>query len=144
MAPLMQKLHHNHTIFSAARFAVVGMMGTMVDFALFFAAQAFLHLPVLPANTISYGAGILNNYYLHRTWTFAVRPQKAMRAQFSMFVMVSLIALAINSAVVFTLKPLLATHLPDPALAALLAKICATAAGIGWNFFANHRWTFGG
>ncbi|HYG35283.1 MAG TPA: GtrA family protein, partial [Clostridia bacterium] len=97
----------------------------------------------LAANTISYSAGIINNYYFHRTWTFALGPQRAVRKQFLLFVAVSLMALAINSMVVFVLGPFLALHLPDPALAAILAKVCATAAGISWNFFANHRWTFG-
>jgi putative flippase GtrA len=43
---------------------------------------------------------------------------------------------------ILILTPFLALHLTDPALAALLAKIFATAAGLGWNFFANHVWIF--
>jgi len=142
MAPLQHKIHAHHIIISAARFAAVGMLGTFIDFTLFFAAQVFLNLPILAVNVVSYSAGIINNYYFHRTWTFAVRPQKAVTKQFTLFVMISLMALAINSMVVFTLKPLLAVHFNDPTLAALLAKIFATAAGLFWNFFANHMWTF--
>lgn len=142
MAPLLQKMNHHQTILSATRFALVGALGTLIDFTLFFAAQLVFNLPFLAANTISYSAGIVNNYYFHRTWTFTYRPQKAVSKQFALFVMISLTALMINSMMVYLLTPVLTVLLLEPALAAPLAKICATVTGLGWNFFANHFWTF--
>ncbi len=143
MATLLQGKHIHHTLLSAARFTLVGALGTFVDFTLFFAMQMLFNLPMLVANTISYGAGMINNFYFHRTWTFAHRAKKTASQQFALFIAVSLVALAVNNLVAFLLNPFFAAHLANASLAAILAKICATAAGIGWNFFANHLWTFG-
>ncbi|RPJ42615.1 MAG: GtrA family protein [Chloroflexi bacterium] len=130
------------TILTAARFAIVGLLGTLVDASLFFAGHMLLGLPALAANTISYSAGILNNYSFHRAWTFAGRARTASRRQFALFAAVSLAALGLNNLVVFLLSPVFTGWLGDPALAALLAKGCAIAAGMSWNFLANHLWTF--
>lgn len=43
------------------RFAIVGLLGTGVDFGLFFVLKGLLGLPTVLANTFSYSAGILNN-----------------------------------------------------------------------------------
>ncbi len=94
------------------------------------------------ANSLSYSAGIINNYFLHRNWTFAHRPQKTAGKQFSQFAGVSLSALAINNLIVLLLTPVFTRLLSDVSLAAVLAKLCAIAVGVGWNFLANYFWTF--
>lgn len=124
------------------RFAAVGLLGTALDFTLFLVLHSLLHWHPLLANVVSYSAGIVNNYTLHRAWTFAARPRQAAPGQFARFAAASLGALLLNSLVVLLLTPTLQTLLPQPGLAAALAKLCATAAGLGWNFFAAQRWVF--
>ena len=142
MAPYFEKIRYNPLLANATRFAAVGLLGTLIDFTLFSVASMLLHLPALIANTISYSAGIVNNYYFHRTWTFAQREQKSSARLFVKFLLVSITALALNNLIVLTLVPLLTAHLSDPALATGLAKMCAIVIGVGWNFIANHAWTF--
>jgi len=43
---------------------------------------------------------------------------------------------------VILLAPVFGAMLHDASLAAVLAKLCAVVAGMGWNFLANHFWTF--
>jgi putative flippase GtrA len=55
---------------------------------------------------------------------------------------VSLSALVLNNALVLFLEPPLELLVGTPQGGYLLAKICATAVGVCWNFFMNHYWTF--
>jgi putative flippase GtrA len=142
MSVLPQQKISSPEITSFLRFAVVGMLGTGVDLSLFLIGQSLFHLPMLVANTISYCAGIANNYYFHRTWTFGAQAQPAVHKQFSLFVIISLAALALNNLVIALLTPILTSLLPDPGLAVLFAKACATITGLSWNFLANRHWTF--
>lgn len=127
---------------SAARFMLVGALGTLVDFSLFAVLSVQFGAPALLANALSYSAGILNNYTLHRYWTYRHRPRKAAGRQFSQFVGISLSALALNTLLVLILAPMFTSLLADSVLGVLAAKVIATGAGMGWNFLANHLWTF--
>lgn len=127
---------------SAARFLLVGALGTLIDFSLFALLSAQIAAPTMIANTLAYSAGILNNYFWHRNWTYGHRRRKAAGRQFAQFAGVSLSALALNNLLVFLLAPPFSSLLASPVLGALAAKIFATGAGMGWNFLANHLWTF--
>ncbi|MGE5141727.1 MAG: GtrA family protein [Rudaea sp.] len=126
------------------RFLGVGMLGTLVDMGLFSAMRLGLHWPVLMANTLAYSAGIVNNYLLHRNWSFSDREQKAVRVQFVQFAAVSLSALVVNNLIVLFLSPVLGSLLFQPALSDLIAKAAATLIGVGWNLALNSAWTFAG
>ena len=115
------------------RFATVGLASTLVDILLFSVFQGMFGLPMLAANTLSYSAGMINSFMLHRRWTFAHRAPKSVGAQFSQFAAVSLSALLLNSLLVLWLSPV---------FGALAAKLIATAVGLGWNFLINSGWTF--
>jgi len=118
------------------------MLGTLIDITLFAGLYTWLGAPTLAANTLSYSAGIVNNFVWHRCWTFAHRPPKPTGAQFSQFAVVSLSALMLNNLLVLLLAPSLGTLFAHAGYGTLLAKICATGVGLGWNFFVNNLWTF--
>lgn len=124
------------------KFLSVGMVGTLVDLTLYSALHMILGAPALAANTVSYSAGIVNNYLLHRRWTYADRHSKAPGAQFSQFAAVSLSALILNNLLVLVLAHPLGTLLAHPGAGDLLAKLCATGVGVCWNFVINNNWTF--
>src|SRR5690349_9088231 len=93
----------NHPLRHVLRFMTVGAMGTVIDILLFATLRVGLGVPALLANTVSYGSGTLNNYVLHRRWTFAGWPSKAIRVQFAQFVLVSLSALLVNNLLLLAL-----------------------------------------
>ncbi|MEW5721241.1 MAG: GtrA family protein, partial [Chloroflexota bacterium] len=103
------------TVRHISRFLIVGMLGTLIDITLFAGLYTWLGAPTLAANTLSYSAGIVNNFVWHRYWTFSHRPRKATSAQFSQFALVSLTALMLNNLIVLLFAP---------SLGALAAKIC--------------------
>jgi putative flippase GtrA len=86
--------------------------------------------------------GIVNNYFWHRSWTYATRPHKTVSTQFPQFVAVSLSALLLNNLLVLLLAPAFNTLLAQAGYGDLLAKLCATGVGLFWNFLANNFWTF--
>ena len=127
----------------ARRFATVGVLSTLLDVALFSVLHGVAGLPALAANTLSYSSGMVVSFVLHRRWTYAHRPHRALGAQFSQFAAVSLSALLLNNLLVLGLTPWLSTWTGNAALGAIMAKLCATGVGLCWNFLINTRWTFG-
>ena len=53
-----------------SKFALVGVVNTVLDFALFMTLVYFAGLGPTSANIISYTCGILNSFVLNKHWTF--------------------------------------------------------------------------
>ncbi len=124
------------------RFATVGALGTLLDVGIFSLFHVGLGVPVLLANTISYSTGIINNYVLHRRWTFSDRGPKPIGTQFSQFLAVSLSAMLLNNLLVLLLAPLFAQVLGHSGYTDMVAKLGATLVSMCWNLVANNLWTF--
>ncbi len=124
------------------RFATVGVLGTLVDIGLFTLLHVWLGAPILAANTVSYSAGMVNNFVLHSRWTYADRPRKTVGVQFPQSAAVSLSALVINNLLVLLIAPVLGVALAHPAYGDVAAKLAATGLSMCWSFVANTFWTF--
>lgn len=124
-----------------ARFLTVGALGTFLDFGLLTVLK-MIGLPTLPANSLSFTAGVVNNFALNSRWTFADRRAGNWRAQFVQFLLVSLVGLAINNAIVILLEAPLGAWIGDAAWGYAPAKVIATGVVVFWNYFANRNWTF--
>ena len=123
------------------RFLTVGALGTFLDFGLLTVFK-LIGLPTLPANSLSFSAGVVNNFTLNSRWTFADRRNGNWRAQFVQFLLVSLVGLAINNAIVLLLEVPLGAWIGDAAWGYAPAKVVATGVVVFWNYFANRNWTF--
>jgi putative flippase GtrA len=124
-----------------SRFLVVGAIGTVLDFSILTALK-LAGLPTLFANTISFTAGLLNNFTWNRLWTFCDNIQADWRRQFAQFTLISLFGLALNNLIVLSLEGVLGAALGQPAWGYLPAKVIATGVVVFWNYFANRMWTF--
>jgi putative flippase GtrA len=60
------------------RFAVVGVVCTLIDFGIFFSLH-HLGMGIILANILAYSAGIVVNFLLNRYWTFADSEHKQMQ-----------------------------------------------------------------
>ncbi|MBV6396098.1 MAG: hypothetical protein HFACDABA_01686 [Anaerolineales bacterium] len=123
------------------RFLAVGALGTLLDFGLL-AALKFAGLPTLLANSISFTAGVSNNFTWNSRWTFADRGDEKWQARFLQFLLVSLAGLALNNAIVLLIESPLGALIQNPDLGYAPAKIIATGVVVFWNYFANRNWTF--
>lgn len=123
------------------RFAIVGASGTLIDVTLLTLLKA-AGLPTLPANTLSFTAGVINNFTLNRRWTYPEARSQAAWPQFGQFLLVSLIGVLLNNAIVLLLEAPFGLLIEQPTFGYLPAKAVATILVALWNFFANRYWTF--
>ncbi|MDJ0752492.1 MAG: GtrA family protein [Ardenticatenaceae bacterium] len=141
------------------KFAVVGVIGAVVDFGSFNLIRPLLlgtmaseSLAVSLASSISFVAAIVSNFFWNRYWTYPDSRSKSFTAQFIQFTFVNLLGILIRAPVVWL------THgwfegvfnwlLPslDDKTAVLLGDNFAVAFAVGivmfWNFFVNRYWTY--
>jgi putative flippase GtrA len=123
------------------RFLTVGAVGTLLDFSILTVLK-LAGLPTLSANSLSFTAGLLNNFTWNRLWTFGDIVKADWRRQFAQFTLVSLIGLTLNNLIVLSLESILGTLLGQPQWGYLPAKVIATGVVVFWNYFANRTWTF--
>ena len=135
------------------RFAVVGVIGAVVDFGVSnFLIHAF-QFPLVLAGTISFVAAILSNFTWNRFWTYPDSRTKAISSQLVQFALISVMGLAIRIPVLAFLEPLIESlvfRLDVLPLSTLAAKTIADNLTLAiavlivmfWNFFANRYWTY--
>jgi len=113
-----------------ARYSAVGAFNTALDAGLYLLLTHWLGLSGLRilAKGISYGVGTLNSFHWNRSWTF--RSSVAATTTFAPFLLVSIVALAVNAAAMDLFLELFAQH-ETPAL------IVATGLTLLWNFSVN-------
>jgi putative flippase GtrA len=123
------------------RFSIVGALGTVLDFSLLTALK-LTGMATFAANSLSFTAGLLNNYTLNRLWTFRDQRNEAWATQLAQFALVSLVGLALNNAILLASESWFAGVLDSATWAYLPAKAMATLCVLFWNYLANRKWTF--
>lgn len=134
------------------RFAVVGVIGAVIDFGVFNLLIALFQTPSIIAGAVSFSGAVCSNFLFNRYWTYPDSRSRKVSHQVFMFFIVSAIGLAIRSFIFFALlEPRLITYLSSysfspPLTARLLGHNLTLALSIGvvmlWNFFANRYWTY--
>ncbi|MBN1304672.1 MAG: GtrA family protein [Anaerolineales bacterium] len=121
-----------------SRFLAVGALGALIDFNVLTTFK-LLGMPTLPANSLSFSAGLFNNYLLNSRWTFSEQANNWKR-KLPQFILVSLVGLALNNAIV--LPGPLGELVGQVDWGCLPARVVATGVVVFWNYFVNRCWTF--
>ena len=135
------------------RFAVVGVIGAVVDFGVSNLLIQLTNTPLVLAGTISFIAAILSNFTWNRYWTYPDSRSKPVTRQLIQFALISVIGLAIRVPILAFLGPViesLAYRFNIQLLPLLEAKTIAENITLAiavlvvmfWNFFANRYWTY--
>jgi putative flippase GtrA len=124
-----------------ARFLIVGVTGTALDFTLLTLLKLWGGLPTLVANTISYSAGIVNNFTLNRLWTFKDSTNPNIVGQFAQYFTINIGGLLLNNFLIWVFEPIFAIVIGDE-FAYLPAKAVASLVAVVFNFLANRYVTF--
>ncbi len=135
------------------RFAVVGIIGAVVDFGTFNLLSSVVGLSAVVASVFSFMAAIVSNFTWNRYWTYPDSRTKPLGHQLLQFTVVSLVGLAIRTPLIAFLEPLLTSlfgklsFLPQGFVTAeLLGENVALAIAVivvmFWNFFINRYWTY--
>lgn len=134
------------------KFAMVGVIGAVIDFGIFNLLSAAFKVPAVWASTTSFVAAVISNFVWNRYWTYPDSRTKKIGHQLTQFIMVSLIGLAIRIILVALLeKPFvnLADQLLPPTFFLTpvtvghnLMLAFAVLVVMMWNFIANRYWTY--
>lgn len=125
--------HRLSELLKAAKFAVVGVANTLIDYGVFVLLAQVLGVNVYLAQVVSYSCGILNSYIFNRSWTF--------RSQSRFFSPTLVRFLALNLAMLGISTGLLALFL-HLGLPKLLAKAATVGVTMVLGFGANRLWVF--
>ena len=140
------------------KFCVVGTIGTAIDFGLLNLLYNVLGVHQALSNVVSVSAATVNNYTWSRFWVYPETRHQHGARKFGQFVVVSLIALGLNTMILWVTDhwflgeagllgalaaPVAAwLHVEHSVLSSNAAKVVATGIVLFWNFFANRMWTF--
>ena len=120
-------------LIKAAKFAVVGVANTLIDYGVFALLAQVLSVDVYLSQVISYSCGILNSYVWNRSWTFQSE-SKFFSPALVRFLVLNLSMLALSTA-------LLALFLQF-GLSKMVAKGCTVAVTMAISFVVNRLWVF--
>ena len=134
------------------RFAVVGLIGAVVDFGVMNLFNKGLGFSLEIAGTISFIAAIISNFTWNRFWTYPDSRTKTIRHQLIQFTVVSVVGLAIRIPLLHFIEPValkFVNGLPFtlPAFSAQfysdnLTLAISVLVVMFWNFFVNRYWTY--
>ena len=140
------------------KFAIVGTIGTVVDFGVLNLLIQQVGLGKFWANTYSFTAAVISNFTWNRLWTFPESRARPLLSQLGQFALVNVAGLAINQTIFlgldrFVLGEAGALATPMAGLAGVigiahftlaynLAKAIAIIIVLFWNFGINRIWTY--
>ncbi|MEX1123838.1 MAG: bifunctional glycosyltransferase family 2/GtrA family protein [Patescibacteria group bacterium] len=114
------------------KFALVGAIGTLLDFAVLNLAIISFELNLYTAVSLGFIAGAVNNYTLNSLWSFE---QSLTWRKFYSYVGISLVGLLLSNLIVFVFTDGLAWNYNG-------AKLVAVAVVFSWNYLMNRQLTF--
>ena len=135
------------------RFAMVGVIGAIVDFGTFnLLTHAFSVKPVT-ASILSFTAAIVSNFIWNRFWTYPDSRSKPIARQLTQFALISVMGLLIRTPIFALMDHQLIDVAQGISLFSLsvqqleslahnLALACAVGVVMFWNFFVNRFWTY--
>jgi len=132
------------------KFAIVGLIGSVIDFGVFNLLTIALHVSSIASSTVSFALAVINNFILNRFWTYPETRQSSIYKPLVQFIIVSCLGLAIRIPLFAWLEkvliPLAAKTIPNVLTPTIVGHNVALALVIGvvmlWNYFVNRFWTF--
>jgi putative flippase GtrA len=134
------------------RFAVVGIIGAVVDFGVANLLVFVFFTPLVVAGTISFISAIISNFLWNRYWTYPDSRSKPISRQLIQFTVVNVIGLVIRIPILHFLEPVLYRLFSKvtfslPVLTPdVLSKNTTLAIAVlivmFWNFYVNRYWTY--
>jgi putative flippase GtrA len=120
-------------------FGVVGAVNLFVDIGLFNLLHFRVGLGPTTSNVLSTGTATTISYFGNRHWSFSHRARTGLRREYSLFILINLLALGLSSVVVAGSFYLLGLTSP---LALNIAKFVGIVLGTVFRFWSYKRWVF--
>jgi putative flippase GtrA len=124
------------------KFAVVGVIGTFVDFAIYSLLTRQFHLFYIYATCISVFLAIVNNFIWNKYWTFKKgRSGQGTKETYKFFV-VSIVNYFINIGITYAVVTYSHFEVIFGSYEDYFAKAVAIGIVLFSNYFGNKYWTF--
>lgn len=123
-------------IYKFLKFGVVGFYGVFVDFGVTALSKEIFKIQKYISNGIGFTVAATSNYLFNRWWTFQSQNPEVMM-EYLKFIGISLVGLAINTAILWLL-------VTKGKINFYLSKLGAIAVVTIWNFAMNYLFTFTG
>lgn len=118
------------------KFGVVGAAAFVIDYGILMLLSQVVGWDPVLSSAISFTVSVVFNYVASMRYVFTRREDLSRRREFVIFVVLSIIGLAINSGCIW-----LGTQaFGDGAMAVTVTKIVATVVVALWNFWSRKRW----
>lgn len=115
------------------KFGVVGVLATAIDFAVMIVLTEIAGLDPVVSAGISFTVSVVFNYLASMRFVFRRREDLSRTAEVTVFVILSLVGLAMNELLMWVGSTVLGLNY-------VLVKVVATAVVMLWNFFSRKRW----
>jgi len=124
-------------------FGVVGFSGVFIDFGITWLLKEFFRVNKYIANATGFLIAASSNYCLNRIWTFS-SSNPNIAVEYSLFLLISIIGLAINSLILFLLveKATIPKFKNGSKSKFYFSKLIAIGFVTIWNFMMNYFITF--
>lgn len=120
--------------FKFLKFCIVGSLGLVIDFGTTFFFKEKVKINKYVSNSFGFVLATISNYLFNKYWTFENIDPGAL-IQFTKFISVSLIGLALNNLIIYIL-------INKKGSKFYWAKLIAIVVVVIWNFVANYYFTF--
>jgi len=133
------------------KFAVVGVIGAVIDFGVMNLLTQTAGMTLVMAGTISFVCAVASNFVWNRYWTYPDSRSRPIAHQLIMFFAVNIAGIAIRIPILHFVEPPFiklfeSMHLNGSISTEFLAKNLTLALAVGivmlWNFFVNRYWTY--
>jgi putative flippase GtrA len=129
-----------HLIHEIAKFGIVGAVAFLLTFALSNAFHFGLNLGPLTSFGLATAIAAVASYFANRHWTWRAKDQTGVRRELPLFLLLSVVGLAISEVPVGFSEYILGYH---SALAYNISStLIGTALGTVWRFWSFRRWVF--
>lgn len=119
------------------KFGVVGVIAFGIDYGVMIALNA-LGVDLVLAAGISFTVSVVFNYVASMRFVFTHRDDLSKRREFVIFVILSLVGLAINEAIIWCGAEFWAAE--GNLFRTTAVKVFATAVVMVWNFVSRKKW----
>jgi putative flippase GtrA len=135
------------------KFALVGISGTVVDFAIFNLCSVGFGLSTVVSSVISFIVAVFNNFIWNRHWTYPESKEFKLSEQFAKFGIVSVAGLLIRTLIFIGIEePLIqfsesylsAIPLSPEVIGHNITLASVIIIVLFWNYFVNKFWTYKG
>ena len=129
-------------LFEFMKFAVVGVIGTMVDFGTYAILTRGFDVYYITATCISVFLAIINNFFLNKYWTFKKGKSGKAKIEYVKFFIVSVLNYFLNIGITWYIVEKTASESLFGSSEDFFAKVIAIGIVLFSNYLGNKYWTF--